>query len=117
MLPAPGNTSVLVAAVDWIQSLVFGTMGSILAIAGVAWLGFEMLTGRVSIRSAAKMVLGLFILFGAPGMARELRELAMNTPQNRASVVFQPSPSSPPPRLPQPPPPNPDPYAGASVPM
>ena len=117
MLPGPEHPDALTSTVDWAQSLIFGAFGNVLATISVAWLGFEMLSGRVSMKSAGRVVLGIFILFGAKAIAQELRGLASEAGENRGQVVFLPAPGLPPPRLPAPPSQNPDPYAGASVPM
>jgi hypothetical protein len=65
------------------------------------------------VRRGASVVLGCFILFGAPSIARELVGLAGRGNDQIAAPDRSPAaPPQSPPRLP----PQPDPYAGASVP-
>lgn len=81
-----------------------------LAVIAVGWFGFELLTGRVSLHRGATVILGCFILFGAPAIARALlggaQEAGDGAGLERPGVIT-PTPPSPPAY---------DPYAGASVP-
>jgi type IV secretion system protein VirB2 len=65
--------SVLVEALVWIQGLLLGSVATGVAVIAVAFLGFGMLTGRVDWRMGARVVLGIFILFGAPIIAQGLQ--------------------------------------------
>lgn len=100
-------------AVQWVVDLLVGPIGTSIAVISVAWVGFSLLGGRLSVRRGAMVVLGCFILFGAPTIARELVGLTglvggeQPAPDPRSTAPLQ----SPPPL-----PPQPDPYAGASVP-
>jgi type IV secretory pathway VirB2 component (pilin) len=101
------------AAVQWVVDLLVGPVGTAMAVIAVAWVGFSLLEGRLSVRRGATVVLGCFILFGAPVIARELLGL---TGRDGGQI---PAPDLPPAASPQPQPqlpPQPDPYAGASVP-
>lgn len=85
----------------------------------VAAVGLMMLSGRIDLRRGAGVILGCFILFGAPAIAAALHALAADAPAPAASEpVYIPPPYVPPPPPPAPPAPprNPDPYAGAAVP-
>lgn len=84
-----------------------------MAIIAVAWVGFSMLEGRLTVRRGTTVVLGCFILFGAPTISRELLGLAgRDAGQTPVPDLPSGAPLQPPPGLP----PQPDPYAGASVP-
>lgn len=107
-----GNT--LAAATGWLEGLVLGQVGTALAVLAVAGIGLAMLQGRLAARQGVRVILGCFILFGAPSIARGLLDLAR---WNTAPALIQVAPPPPSAALPSPPPPNPDPYAGASVPM
>lgn len=111
---APSDGSTLVEAANWAASLLTGRVGTIVAILAVATVGFAMLLGRVSVRDGARVVIGCFVLFGAPAIARDLLGLAR---WNGDSVAVEVEASPPPIAVPSPPPPNRDPYAGASLPM
>ncbi len=111
----PGS-SVLVAAVQWLQDALLGTIATSVAVIAVASVGFMMLTGRTNVRRGATIILGCFILFGAKSMVSGLQG-AMASPPPDFAVAAAPPP--PPPRPAPTPAGSPvpyDPYAGASVP-
>lgn len=112
---APSDTGAIAEAADWVASLLTGSVGTIVAILAVATIGFAMSQGRVSVRDGARVVIGCFILFGAPLVGRELLGLARWNSGPAAADVQLASPA--PIVIPTPPPRNRDPYAGASVPL
>jgi len=101
------------AAVQWVVDLLVGPIGTAMAVIAVAWVGFSLLEGRLTVRRGATVVLGCFILFGAPTIARELLGLAG---LDGGRIAVPDLPPAAPPQTPPPLPPQPDPYAGASVP-
>lgn len=103
----------MLAALTWIESTLTGTVGTSLAVLAVGWFGLALLSGQASLRRGAMVVIGCFILFGAPSLARGLMGLAGNA--RDASAAPQASLVTPPPPAP-PMPPDFDPYAGAAVP-
>ena len=113
--PGPPGQSVIVAASEWLASLLTGSISTALAVLAVAFIGLSMLQGHVPTKRAARVVLGLFVLFSAPLLASALGNLAraISSPAPPPAEV-RPSPL---PALPPQPPANLDPYAGASVPM
>jgi type IV secretion system protein VirB2 len=114
-LADPVEPSVLVAAVQWLEQTMLGTLATMVAIIAVAALGFMMLTGRVDYRRGATVILGCFILFGASSIVAGIQAALAGADQREyASVASSepaPSPITIPPDLPRY-----DPYAGASVP-
>lgn len=64
------------AAVEWAVGTLLGSVTTGAAVLAVAFLGFGMLFGHLDWRTGARVVLGIFILFGAPMIARELAVLA-----------------------------------------
>jgi len=111
MTSADNNS--LAAVTSWLAQLITGSIGTTIAIIAVALTGFSMLHGRISARDAARIVLGCFILFGAPSIARSfLGHQAPSRPATRAEVYTAPPGFVAPPSQQ-----NNDPYAGASVPM
>lgn len=112
--PGAQSGDAVPAAVRWIEGVLLGSVGTSLAAIAVAWVAFEMLTGRLSPRRGGTVVLGCFILFGAPELARMLSDAIRGAGVAGRPVVVQPI-SGPPLPAPKPPPPY-DPYAGASVP-
>jgi type IV secretory pathway VirB2 component (pilin) len=116
-LADPAGSSAVVAAVRWIEGTLLGPAATSVAVVCVAAIGLMMLSGRIDFRRAAAIVLGCFILFGAPAIAAALHGLAGGGAP--AAAVAEPAWAPPPLPVPPPPPPqapNPDPYAGASVP-
>lgn len=102
------------AAVEWAVGTLLGSVATGAAVLAVAFLGLGMLSGHLDWRTSARVVLGIFILFGSPMIARELAALARDgtgaetgqvatggTPQTHA-VPKNPSAA--------------DPYAGAGLP-
>jgi type IV secretory pathway VirB2 component (pilin) len=57
------------AAVGWLQATLVGTVATTVAVLAIASIGFLMLTGRIDIRRAARVILGCFILFSAATIA------------------------------------------------
>lgn len=110
MFDAPA-TSPFADATAWLTDLMIGSLAVGLCVIAVALVGFAALTGRMPIRRGARVVLGCFVLLGAPLIASGLAgfwQESYTTP-------------SPPPALPASEPREPlpaatyDPYAGASL--
>lgn len=113
-LADPAGSSVLVAAVWWLEATLLGTLATTIAIIAVSSVGLMMLAGRVSIRYGLTVIAGSFILFGASAIAAGIQSAVGAA--DFAAIPDRPAPTLPAaPALP-PPPANPDPYAGASVP-
>lgn len=66
----------LADAVGWLHDVLLGSVATGLAILAVAILGFLMLSGRLALREGLRVVLGCFVLFGAPALAIVMRNLA-----------------------------------------
>ena len=116
MPPAPALAvpadSALPAAVQWFEDVLLGPAANGLAVVAVAWLGFQMLAGRIDWRRGLQVLLGLFILFGAPTMVRELMgAVRVGGGAELAGPAQTPVPPALPSRAPAF-----DPYAGAAVP-
>ena len=114
---SPAGSSVLVAAISWLQDVLLGTAATSIAVIAIAAIGFGMLTGRVNIRHGATVVLGCFILFGASTIVNGLRYAASGVGGDTAPPVIAVAPPPPPHVQPTGAPAPYDPYAGASVPM
>lgn len=61
----PQGSGPIVAALDWLQGTLLGTVATVVAVMAVAAIGFMMLTGRMNWRFGATVIIGVFILFGA----------------------------------------------------
>ena len=116
---SPAGSSVLVAAISWLQDVLLGTVATSIAVIAIAAIGFGMLTGRVNIRHGATVILGCFILFGASTIVNGLRYAAGGGGDYAPppTVVAAPLPPSQPRVQPTGVPAPYDPYAGASVPI
>jgi hypothetical protein len=66
----------VVAAVQWLQNTLLGTVATTVAVICVATVGLMMLSGRVDLRRGASVVVGCFILFGASSIAAGIRSVA-----------------------------------------
>lgn len=115
-LADPAGSGVLLAAVAWLQNTVLGTAATAVAVIAVAFVGLAMLNGRLSVRHGVTVVLGCFILFGAPAIVAGIRSFV-----GGGDLAGGPNPPEPPlPAIAAPPPiaapAGNDPYAGASVP-
>lgn len=114
MLSADLDTTALSDAVRWVAELLTGRVATLVAILAVASVGIACLEGRIDSKRAIRVVLGCFIVFGAPTIAAGLIDL----PPPAASVSVDPHTQPLIETRPPPPPQAPhDPYAGASVPV
>ncbi|MEE4538466.1 MAG: TrbC/VirB2 family protein [Erythrobacter sp.] len=62
----PQGSGPLTNAVNWMQGVLLGPIATSLAVMAVAAVGFMMLTGRMNWRFGATVIVGVFIIFGAP---------------------------------------------------
>lgn len=105
--PAP----VLAAASDWVTATLLGDVAVGLCVIAVAFVGLMLMTGRLAVRDGLRVVLGCFVLLGAPLLAGGLRGLADEAGGGGAPV--EPAVAATP--VPALSPANYDPYAGASL--
>ena len=101
---------------NWINATLMGSLAAAVATVTIAFVGLAMLSGRLQARDAARVVLGCFILFGAPAMVAGLMASLRDGNGAATLPIAGPPPSAPPPALPLTPP-SYDPYAGASLPQ
>lgn len=72
----PAGSNVIVGALSWLQGTLLGTVATVAGVIAVAGVGFMMLTGRLSWRYGATVILGCFILFGASAIVAGIRQSA-----------------------------------------
>lgn len=105
-------TSPLAAATELISGTLIGSVALTLCVIAIFAIGLMMLTGRLPLRQGMRVVIGCFVLLGAPAIALGLTGLGQGT------VTSEPLPP-PPTELAEPreemPPAQYDPYAGASL--
>ena len=107
------ESSVISASANWIAGTLTGTLGLSVTVVAVAWFGFMMLRGSLDIGRGLRIVMGCFVLFGAPSIAQGLLELARIGEGSRPTATVQPIAA---PDATSPKPQGFDPYAGAAVP-
>jgi type IV secretory pathway VirB2 component (pilin) len=105
-------------AVNWIVSLLTGSAATALSVVAIAGVGALLLQGRVDVRRGVTVILGCFIIFGAPSIATGILSATRDTntapsiPPS-AAPVYPAAPSTPPAQNQ----PSHDPYAGAALPQ
>lgn len=65
MYPSP-ITNGLLGAVRWLEGVMLGSMATIIAVLAVAMVGLLMLQGRLDWKRFARVIVGCFLIFGAP---------------------------------------------------
>ena len=120
MYADPSSLNAIGSAVGWLQGALLGSVATAAAVIAVASVGFLMLTGRIDVRRAVRVVFGCFILFGASSIAQGIMAGINGFGAQQASAPdTEPAPiQAPPPAVsyPQKPAQPFDPYAGAAVP-
>ena len=116
-LADPIGSSPLVVAVSWLQGTMLGTVATTVTVVAVAVVGIMMLGGRIHVRRGVTVILGCFILFGAPTIAAGI-QYSLNAgpepvPSSSSSADGSPLANV---RKPTTPSAGYDPYAGASLP-
>lgn len=66
----------VLGAATWVKDLLMGPLATTVAVVAVAMVGFMMLTGRMNWKHGAVVILGLFILFGAPHIVASIQAAA-----------------------------------------
>jgi type IV secretory pathway VirB2 component (pilin) len=115
-LADPAGSSALVAAVQWLQGTLLGTVATTVAVTTVASVGLMMLSGRTNYRHGAAVIVGCFVIFGASSIVAGLTASMSVTGAPEAESSYSLPPPATPPIISARPPSAPyDPYAGASV--
>jgi type IV secretory pathway VirB2 component (pilin) len=115
-LSDPDGSSALLAAAQWVEGTLLGTVATTVAVIAVASVGFLMLGGRLEIRRGVTVIVGCFVLFGASSIVGGITGIAGSNGGEVLPTYVAPPPApipSPSPRTLTPY----DPYAGASVPQ
>ncbi len=106
----PSGASRLADSLGWIQDLLFGSLAIGLCVLAVAFVGLLALTGKLPLRHGARVILGSFVLLGAPVIAAGLMAGALEVTDAPSKVPI-PQPAEPPRQ--DLPPVDYDPYSGA----
>ena len=62
----------ITSALLWMQGILLGPIATSLAVMAVAGVGFMMLTGRMNWRYGGTVIIGVFIIFGAPRLVASI---------------------------------------------
>ena len=62
----------ITSALTWMQGILLGPIATSLAVMAVAGVGFMMLTGRMNWRYGGTVIIGVFIIFGAPRLVASI---------------------------------------------
>jgi type IV secretory pathway VirB2 component (pilin) len=108
----PAGTSPLRDSLGWIQELLFGSIAIGLCVLAVAFVGLLALTGRLPLRRGAQVILGSFVLLGAPVIAAGLMTGTQNVTDTPREIPIPEPAEAPRQDLP---PADYDPYSGASL--
>lgn len=65
----PDGGSAFGSAIEWINGVLMGELAAMLSVIAVAIVGFTLLTGQLNLRLGGRVVLGIFVLLGAPVIA------------------------------------------------
>jgi type IV secretory pathway VirB2 component (pilin) len=90
----PPSGGALTAASQWVTDLLQGQAVTAIAVLAVAFLGFEMLSGRISLKNALRVVLGCFIFLGSATIAQGFMDAsrgALGGPVQVAPYVSAPA--------------------------
>ena len=74
--PDPRGSGPILAALNWIQGTLLGSLATTVAVIAIAGVGFLMLSGRINWRLGATVILGAFIIFGAAAIVAGIRSAA-----------------------------------------
>ncbi|WP_083720486.1 TrbC/VirB2 family protein [Sphingopyxis sp. QXT-31] len=103
------SATALADAAQWVAAVATGSVATGVATIAVAAVGFAMLAGRIDVRRGARVILGCFIVFGAPTIAAGFTQWLGEGEQVAVQAAALPAAPAPPPAQPH------DPYAGASL--
>ena len=108
----PSGASPIGSSLEWINGVLLGPVAVSLCVIAVALVGFQMLTGRWPLRLGFRVILGCFLLLGAPTIAAGLMGTLEDQPNAAVAVAPIEPAKSPRGELE---PAEYDPYAGASL--
>ena len=92
-------TDPLTGSVDWLTGTLVGDLAVAISVLAIAFVGFSMLTGRIALRRGLQVILGCFVLLGAPAIASGMLDLLLPAAQSRIGpaerVVYEAGPREP----------------------
>ncbi len=82
--------SPLTESARWVLELLTGPAATIVAVIAVAMVGFALLQGRIDLNRGASVIIGIFVVFGAPAIASALLALTQLSAPPMAAVAATP---------------------------
>lgn len=76
---SPQGSGPIAAAVNWVLAVMTGPIAISVGVIAVAFVGFMMLTGRLNWKYGLTVLVGLFIVFGAPAIVAGIQGAARMT--------------------------------------
>ena len=73
---SPQGAGPIAAAVGWVLAVMTGPIAISVGVIAVAFVGFMMLTGRLNWKHGLTVLVGLFIVFGAPSIVTGIQGAA-----------------------------------------
>lgn len=95
LLAPPLEGGSIAAASRWVEELLRGQLAAAIAVMAIALLGYGMMSSRISVRDALKVIIGCFILFGSPTISRALIGTIRGTGEASPPSLFVHSSPSP----------------------
>ena len=109
------SSNAIAAALSWIVGTLTGGLATSVAILAIAGFGLLLLSGRLPKRRGAQLILGCFVIFGAPTIAAGLLNALLHQPSELPPPASVPVAAAGPPATAMSTEPY-DPYAGAALP-
>lgn len=89
------DPSSIYGALSWLEGVLFGPIASAIAVLAIVAMGFVLLSGRIDVRRAARLLFGCFIVFGASALAQGI--LGTFSPRDNGATISQGILPTPPP--------------------
>lgn len=77
-------------AVDWLTGMLLGSVATTLCVLAIAFIGLMMLAGRFPVRRGFQVVIGCFLLLGAPLVAVALAGTWRQSPPPQVAMPIEP---------------------------
>lgn len=84
----PSAASPMATSVSWINSVLFSEIALGICVLAVAFLGVLMLTGRLPLRGGVRVLLGCFVVLGAPVIASSLITVGLGSSSYESLVTL-----------------------------
>lgn len=90
---SPSDSPAVLSAANWLEALMLGTTATGVSVISVAAVGFLLWQGRLPVGRSVTVILGCFLLFGAPIIAAGIQYSAVALDDGEAQTA-RPSPAA-----------------------